>query len=401
MSDNEEKQNAAYTALPVGLADRLAVADPAPIYAELAKCPVHHDQAVLVTNAAAIDALVRSRDVQGSGCVGPTSGAARPLVPLDIDGPEQVKFRKLLDPMFAPKKMALLEPSVRELADELIDTFIDRGEVELYNEFCVVLPGNIFMRLMGFPDSDLEYFVSFKNDVLRSIPGESLDDRITRFFNAAVRCYDYLGEKIDTCRETNDQSDGLLAQFCRAEVDGELLSRERVQDMGYLLMIAGLDTVAASLSCIISWFARHPNEQEWIVANPDKLGVAIEELLRYETPVPTAVRMPLVDMEVDGVKLAAGQHVASVWAAANMDEAVFPNPTEVDLERAPNPHYTFAAGWHRCLGSHLARMELRAAIDQFHRRIPKYSIQPGADVVYESVPVRIANPLPLTWKVEK
>jgi len=404
MAEAQEQQGSqpdAYGAWPAALAQRLAVVDVAPVYAQMATCPVRHEGLTMVTTAGAIDTMVRSREVIGSGGIGPTGGAARPLVPLDIDGPEQVTYRKLLDPMFAPKRMALLEPSVRELADELIDQFIDRGEVELYNEFCAVLPGKIFMRLMGFPDADLDYFVQFKNDVLRSIPGESMDDRITRFFNAAVRCYDYLGAAIDQARATNDQSDGLMAQFCRAEIDGQLLSRERVQDIGYLLMIAGLDTVAASLSCIFSWFARHPKEQAWLVANPDKLAVAIEELLRYETPVPSASRTPMVDIEVaPGHVVSAGDHAAVLWAAANMDETVFANPTEVDLERAPNPHYTFAAGWHRCLGSHLARMELRAAIDQFHRRIPEYSIQPGVELVYESLPVRIANPLPLIWKVE-
>jgi len=170
-------------------------------------------------------------------------------------------------------------------------------------------------------------------------------------------------------------------------------------DICYLLMIAGLDTVAASLSCIIAWLARHPEERQRVVADPAMWPDAIEELMRWETPVPVASRTPTEDMRFGDEIIAAGTHVTVLWAAANLDPEKFDNPMTVDLTRRPNAHYSFAGGFHRCLGSHLARMELRSALDQFHRRIPDYRIQPGVELTYEAIPVRLARPLPLVWSV--
>jgi cytochrome P450 len=164
-------------------------------------------------------------------------------------------------------------------------------------------------------------------------------------------------------------------------------------------MIAGLDTVAASLSCILAWLARHPQERDRVVADPAMWPDAIEELMRWETPVPVASRTPTIDMQIGDEAVAAGSNVTVLWAAANLDPAKFKDPMTVDLTRRPNPHYSFASGFHRCLGSHLARMELRTALDQFHRRIPDYHVTPGAQLTYEGLPVRLARPLPLSWSI--
>jgi cytochrome P450 len=184
-----------------------------------------------------------------------------------------------------------------------------------------------------------------------------------------------------------------------AEVDGHSLTRENILDICFLLMIAGLDTVAASLSCILAWLARHPEERKRVVANPEMWPDAIEELMRWETPVPVASRTPTVDTQIGDTVVEAGTQVTVLWAAANLDPEKFTDPLTVDLTRRPNPHYSFASGFHRCLGSHLARMELRAALDQFHKRIPDYELTPGAEFKYEAMPVRLAQPLPLSWTV--
>ncbi len=383
------------------MGERITDPNPQEAFAEMGACPVYHGVAgrTITGSAATIDALGRNRSVIGAGALGFTGGAARPLIPLDIDGPEHTKFRKLLDPIFAPRRVAPLEADIRDLADELIDRFIENGSADLYDDFCAILPATIFLRLMGIPSDDLDYFVGFKNDILRDIPGETLDDRAIRFFDAAGRCYDYFNRVLDEREASGELGDDLLGGFLTAEVDGHRLTRENILDICYLLMIAGLDTVAASLSCILGWLARHPEERKRVVANPTMWPNAIEELLRWETPVPQANRTPLEDFEVDGEVIPAGTNVTVLWAAANLDPATFENPLTVDLERSPNPHYTFASGFHRCLGSHLARMELRAALDQFHRRIPDYEIGPGQELRYEAMPVRLVRPLPLVWEV--
>lgn len=383
------------------LAAALAVAEPQATYAAIAQTPILKlPGGVCVVGAArSVDALTRNSHVRGSGAVGNTGGAERPLIPLDIDRPEHTKYRKLLDPIFAQKVIAPLESDVRRLADELIDGFIERGQADIYDEFCAILPSTIFLRLMGIPTSDLDYFLEFKNDLLRDFPGETVAQRADRMKAAGKRCYDYFNDVLDEREARSDPGDDLLGRLVTAQVDGDRLTRENILDICYLLMVAGLDTVAASLSCIIAWLARHPEDRRRIVSEPAMWPDAIEELMRWETPVPGATRTPTIDVEIGDETVPAGTHVNVLWASANLDPEKFKDPMTVDLTRRPNPHYSFAGGFHRCLGSHLARMELRSALDQFHRRIPEYRIPEGAELTYEAIPVRLARPLPLTWDV--
>jgi cytochrome P450 len=384
------------------LVEKLQVAQPQEIYAELAACPVNHseDGLFVLGSTMGIDMIGRNRSVLGSGAIGPTGGAARPLVPLDIDGPEHTAYRKLLDPLFTPRKVAHLESDIRQLADQLIDGFIEKGGADVYDEFCAILPATIFLRLMGIDSSELQYFLDFKNDVLREIPGESLEDRAARFLNAAGRCYDYFNAALDAREALDDPGDDLLGRFLNAEVDGRRLARENILDICYLFMIAGLDTVAASLSCMLARLALHPDERRRITSNPAMWPSAIEEYLRWETPVPMATRTPVTDIVIGDEVIPAGTHIPVLWAAANLDPEKFNDPMTVNLERNPNPHYTFANGFHRCLGSHLARMELRTALDQFHRRIPDYELSVSEEeLTYVSLPVRLVSPLPLAWNL--
>lgn len=381
------------------LAAALAVAEPQAVYSAITASPMLSlpGGMFVVGAASSVDALTRNHHVRGSGAIGNTGGAERPLIPLDIDRPEHTKYRKLLDPIFAAKAIAHLESDVRELADELIDTFIERGHADIYDEFCAILPSTIFLRLMGIPASDLDYFLDFKNDLLRDFPGETARAREERMKAAGKRCYSYFDAVLDDREANGIAGEDLLGRFLSAEVDGHRLTRENILDICYLLMIAGLDTVAASLSCIIAWLARHPEERRRVVADPAMWPDAIEELMRWETPVPGGTRTPTEDMRIGGETVPAGTHVSVLWAAANLDPAKFNDPLTVDLTRRPNAHYSFAAGFHRCLGSHLARMELRAALDQFHKRIPEYRIPDGIELTYEALPVRLARPLPLMW----
>jgi cytochrome P450 len=383
------------------LAAALAVAEPQAVYSAITASPMLSlpGGMFVVGAASSVDALTRNHHVRGSGAIGNTGGAERPLIPLDIDRPEHTKYRKLLDPIFAAKAIAHLESDIRQLADDLIDTFIDRGHADIYDEFCAILPSTIFLRLMGIPASDLDYFLDFKNNLLRDFPGETARAREERMKAAGKRCYSYFDAVLDKREAAGIAGEDLLGRFLTAEVDGHRLTRENILDICYLLMIAGLDTVAASLSCIIAWLARHPEERRRVVADPSMWPDAIEELMRWETPVPGGTRTPTEKMQIGDETVPAGTHVSVLWAAANLDPQKFTDPLTVDLTRRPNAHYSFAAGFHRCLGSHLARMELRAALDQFHKRIPEYRLPDGIELTYEAIPVRLARPLPLTWSV--
>ena len=165
-----------------------------------------------------------------------------------------------------------------------------------------------------------------------------------------------------------------------------------------MFTIAGLDTVTSSLSCIVAWLATHPDARRRVVTEPDLLTGAIEEIMRFESPVPSSgARMAIRDTEVNGVPIKQGEMVYLCWASANLDPSAFDRPLETDLDRIENRHIAFAAGIHRCLGSHLARAELRASVDQLHRRIPDYWVTEGEQIRYEFAGVRQAKYLPLSF----
>jgi cytochrome P450 len=356
------------------------------------------DGSVTVLRMADVNQLNRSRDVLGNGHSGGGIGAARRrLIPLDLDGPEHTRYRKLMDPLFTAKKLAYLEPAIRAQASALIDRFIEQGEADVYALWCEPLPSSIFLSLMGIPQSDLEYFLSFKRAQLRpdtSLPFEAMAASMRA---AAERCYAYFERVIDERTARGDLGSDLIGWCLSTSLDGEHLTREDVLDITYLLMIAGTDTVGASLACILCWLARHPEERRWILADASRWPAAIEELMRFETPVSEGSRMPTVDLELSGEKIAAGTVCHVSWAAANLDAAAFRDPLRVDLTRTPNPHIAFASGFHRCLGSHLARLDLRVALSEFHRRIPEYSLAvPVEELVFSGNP-RTPDQLTLRW----
>ena len=325
-------------------------------------------------------------------------GSGEPLIPIHLDADEHRHFRKLLDPLFAPKQMALLEPDIRRLADELLDGFIGDGRVELHDAFCVPLPSTIFLRLFGLPLEDADFLNSMKNRILKN-EGATLDEKEAIGIEAGHEMRKRLRARLAERKASGARPGDLLDQFIHFEVDGHSLSEAEVVNIMHLFTIAGLDTVTSSLSCIIAWFATHPEERRRVVEDPTRLPAAIEELLRFESPVPSSgVRWAKEDTEVNGVAVKEGDLVYLCWASANLDPGAFDAPLEVDIERVNNRHIAFAAGIHRCLGSHLARAELRAAIDQFHRRIPDYWIADGDAIVYEFAGVRQAKQLPLTFR---
>ena len=326
-------------------------------------------------------------------------GSRDALIPLHSHGSEHTAYRKLLDPLLAPRAVAYLEPHIRELADSLIDAFVDRGRVEFHDEFAVPIAATIFLQLFGLPISDMEFLNSTKDEILKN-HGETPEERARLSVEAGDRFRGYLSEKLDEREREPEPRDDLIGRFMTFEVDGRGLDRDEILRIMHLFTIAGLDTVTASLTCIVGWFARHPRELERVVADPDVLPAAIEELMRYENPVLTSGgRMAIADTEVNGCPVKAGDLVTQCWTTANLDPEVFADPLTVDFDRSGNRHIAFAAGWHRCLGSHLARLELRTAVDQLHRRIPSYTITPGETAQYHHAGVRAATYLPLSFPV--
>lgn len=336
----------------------------------------------------------RHPKILGVGGRGPAFGVPMPLIPLEIDGEDHAKWRRILDPMFTPRQVARLEVAIRELAGELVDGFIDEDIVDITERFCVPLPCLTFLRMFGAPVEDIDFFIAFMKDMLHPT-GTTSDENQEIMAAAGMRCVGYFTEHIAK-RRAESPRDDVLGILMAAEIDGQPLNDMDLMNIILLLMFAGLDTVTSSLTLMLDWLARNPDQRARVVADPTLIRGLVEELLRYESPVPVGTRYPTEDIDLgDGLVIKAGEAILASWATANLDPSVHENPGVINIDRTRHQHIAFASGTHRCLGSNLARLELKLAIEELHRRIPNYEIAPGDEVRYVNLPVRSAEYLPL------
>jgi len=339
---------------------------------------------VVLSRKVDIDEALRHPELFTSNMTAVDLKNARPLIPLQIDPPEHKKFRKLLDPIFAPRLMTAMEDEVAVLVNDLIDRFIDRGEVDFAAEFSIPYPSQVFLTLLGLPLNELDRFLAMKDGIIRPghVTGESdgSDAAGAHQQRTADSIYEYFNRVLDE-REVEPRDD-LVSRFLKAEVDGHRLSREDILDICFLFLIAGLDTVTATLDCMFGFLAQHPDHRQQLVDDPGLIPSAIEELLRWETPVSLVARASLEDTTLAGCPIAKGDSVILLLGSANTDEGEVEDAYAVRFDREVNRHIAFGGGIHRCLGSHLARMELRVALREWHRRIPEYSVEPGHTLVY-------------------
>ena len=348
---------------------------------------------VQVVRRAEVEYALQHPDVFSSASEAVDLGQKRPLIPLQVDPPEHLKYRRLLDPIFAPRQINPLEPDIARLVNELIDGFADRGRCDFAAEFAVILPSSVFLRLLGLPLSDLDTFLTMKDGILRP-QGESLDEMVQSQRRAAARIDDYFASALD--ERKRHRADDILSRFLDTEVDGERLSDDEILGICFLFLLAGLDTVTDTLECDFAFLAEHPEQRQRILDDPSVIPAAVEELLRWETPVTGVARVATRDIELGGCPVNKGERVGVCLGAANTDERHLPDAHDVDLTRSPNRHLAFGGGVHRCLGSHLARLELRTVLREWHRRIPHYRIEPGTDLSYMPG-LRQIDRLPLVW----
>ena len=394
----------------VNLFDPAVVGCPQPFYAKLhAQCPVGRaplDGGAVISRYDDVVWALRHPDIFSSEMETQMAlGTDRPMIPQQIDPPAQTRYRRLLDPHFSRRKMEALVPAIRKHANALIDELAPQGECEFNHDFAVPLPCSAFLSLCGLPHSDLDLFLRLKDGIIRPQSAHpekfrGLDMAANVAKAAEVRAetgreiYDYFETVIDD-RLQNKRPD-LLTELVHAEIEGEKLERTEILDICFLLILAGLDTVTATLGCNIAYLAANERERRALANDPKLIPGAVEELLRWETPVIAVPRLVKQDVEVGGVQLRAGEMATLLIGAANVDEGHFESADQVDFERERNIHLAFGGGPHRCLGSHLARMELSVCMEEWHRRIPDYGIKPGETPRY-SPGIREVLHLPLVW----
>jgi len=233
-------------------------------------------------------------------------GTERPMIPQQIDPPAQTRYRKILDPCFSRRRMAKIEPHVRRHANALIDKIVDLGECEFDEAFAVPLPCTAFLSLLGLPHDHLEHFLELKDGIIR--PDTTDPDEAARIrANTGRQIYAYFEDVIEKRR--SNPGDDTLSYLVKAEIDGKRLERNEILDICFLLIIAGLDTVTATLGCSIAYLAANPEQRERLVRNPAQIPGAVEELLRWETPVMAVPRVAKSDITMRDVQIKKGDLV--------------------------------------------------------------------------------------------
>ena len=309
-------------------------------------------------------------------------------IPLAIDPPEHGKYRMFLMPHFSPSAVSRMDTQIRGVAIEMIESFAGKGEVDVAWDFGRVYPVRIFMGLMGFPPPMFEQFLAWEWDILHSYD--------TAKTMAALRgVLDFLRGFIAEKQAEPDEH--LVSKIVHGTIAGRHLTEDEKIGIVWFLWLGGLDTVAATISQMFRRMALQPEIQAQLRGHPELTNSAVEEFLRTQ-PILSSARTATKDFEWHGMQIKAGDSFSCLNPAGNFDPDVFENPREFDPARKANRHFTFVAGVHLCLGSSLARRELRILLDEWFKRIPEFRVKPGADTTVFPGLMSIRN-LPLVWDV--
>ncbi|MEY3566222.1 MAG: hypothetical protein RLZ19_236 [Actinomycetota bacterium] len=300
---------------------------------------------------------------------------AQRLMMLSMDPPQHDRFKLLVSRGFTPKNAPLLRPRIEELAREIVESALAKGSCDFVSEIAGRLPSGLIAELMGMSREDGERLYDLTEIM------HTNDDAVAPPHVKAAAIGEMLGYAQSVAdRKRAEPGDDLATLLVNAEVDGDRLTDGEFQWFFLLLVNAGGDTTRNLLAAGLQLLFDHPDQRERLLANPDALlGTAIEEMLRYASPVSHFKRTVMHDTEIRGQKLRAGERVVLFYGSANRDEDVFERPDEFDIGRDPNPHVAFGAGGpHLCLGMHVARVELAVMFRELLTRMPH--IEPNGPI---------------------
>lgn len=314
--------------------------------------------------------------------------------PITSDPPFHAMARRLLLPAFAPKAIAALEPLTRDLCRELLDAVAGQDEFDAAIDYAQHIPLKVIIGMLGFPQEDADVFRRFVRMILEDV-NTPTEQRLEVIAQGEIDAY--IRGQID--EHLAHPRDDLTSFLLTAELDGNRLLPEHVVGTILLLIVAGIDTTWSAIGSSLWHLASHPADRRLLRDQPDLLPTAMEELLRAYAPV-TMARMVAKDFEFEGRELHEGDWLLLPFPAANRDPAVFPDADRVILDREDNRHVAFGLGIHRCLGSNLARMELRVALSEWLARYPDFELADPDAVTWSagqvrgprSIPVRILTP---------
>lgn len=310
------------------------------------------------------------------------------MIPLNLDPPEHLPFRMVLMRHFDPKTIRAMEPGVRSWANRLIDTVIDQGHCEFAEQIGAAFPVSVFMQLMGYPLERFEEFRGIVHDFFR--PDISPTDRV----KVQDKIIHIVSEYFEMRRK--EPRDDLLSKLLDEKVNDRKLTSDELNSIGFLLFLAGLDTVANTLSFTFNHLAQDPKLQEHLAAHPNTIPTFVEEALRRFSIVQQP-RLCKKDVEFHGAQIRKGEMVVCSLPLAGMDERKNPHPEVFDLNRVGRAHLAFSTGPHTCVGNYLARLEMRVLTQEWIRRIPSFQRTAGQRPQWRSGGVAALSNVHLEW----
>lgn len=311
------------------------------------------------------------------------------LIPLEYDPPTHTRIRRFLNPIFAPQSVRKLADRIEARSIELVDALRPRGGCELIADFAVPFPVSVFLQMMGLPESDAPRVLGWKTAILhRHLVGIEASEAASRELIA------YL-EKLVAERRGGSGED-LISYVVNTAIDGDRLDDFEIRGILYLMLLAGLDTVTATLGWIFLHLAEHPEQQQMLRDHPDAIPQAIEELVRLYS-ITIAHRKCMQDIELGGVQMREGDWISIVSPLGSTDPGEYERPHSFDLARGTIRHFGFGFGPHICAGAHLARLELQIALKQWLARVPTWHVAPGTSVEAYAGTSYGLHALELTW----
>jgi cytochrome P450 len=371
--------------------------NPFPIWDDLRqKCPVAHSErylgVYLPTSYEAVRAIAYDTEHFSSRRIMVRNVRPEPPIPsppITSDPPHHKPAKQLLLPYFTLAAVKKLESKTRDVCNELIERFIGDKRCDAAAQYSRHIPVRVIALMLGIPEKDSDHFIKWIHEILEL----GITDNAV-LMKAVREMIEYFAGQIELRKKK--PTDDLITALMQAQHDGKPLSNEHIIGTLRLLLVAGIDTTWSAIGASLWHLAKTPSDRKRLIAEPGLMPTAIEELLRAYAPV-TMAREVMKETSVCGFAVKPGNMVLLSFPAANRDPAMFPEADKVIIDRENNRHAAFGLGIHRCVGSSLARMEVRVAVEEWLRRIPEFRLDPSLPVTWSEGTVRGPRQLPILF----
>jgi cytochrome P450 len=378
------------------VADPAYESDPYPIWDELRQsCPVAHTErrggAWLPTRYEDVAAVAYDTETFSSRDVGvlpPMEGTTLlSAPPITSDPPFHTAARRIVLPFFSPRSVEKLEHKTRSICLELLDAIGDAPTADAAGDYAQHIPVRVISHMLGIPEEEEATFTDWAIRIFQGAATNPDDARA-----ATKEILAYFEEQVEMRRM--ERSDDLISFLLDADLEGDPLTQKHILGTCFLLLMAGIDTTWSGIGASLWHLATHRDDRDRLVAEPELIPTAVEEFLRAYSPV-TMARVATQDTEIGGCPVHAGDRVLLNFPSGNRDPEKFGQPDEVIIDREQNRHFAFGIGIHRCLGSNVARMEMRVAIESWLERFPRFELAPDAEVRWGGAQVRGPREVPV------